>query len=325
MEYDECPLYDLKSKRTLRHFLGAKDSLLLKQDYVASFIRPYIDTDADGKRRLIEPPDKQIKTIQTRIKVMLSKIHVPDNVFSGIRGRSYVDNARKHQGQRHLYKIDLTAFFPSITRETVYTFFRADLRCSFDVAEALTNLTTLEISRSSAKHLDDVYRFLDDKRIKVTNHLISGSPASQILSYLANHRMFDELQTLAARNHTAMTVYVDDITFSSCSHISHWFRGKVRQIVTKYGYRISDKKVKGYSKLYPKLVTGAVIDPSGSLIIRNSLRYRIIAELDHLRRNPADSSRNRLRGLITAARQIEAGVFPSIHRFASEKLQPPSN
>ena len=54
MEYNNCPLYELKSKKLLCHLLGIKDKRLLKQSYVASLIEPYIDiTD---KPRLIEPP-----------------------------------------------------------------------------------------------------------------------------------------------------------------------------------------------------------------------------------------------------------------------------
>ena len=55
-----------------------------------------------------------MKTVQKRMKTLLGKIQVPDNVFSGIKGRSYSDNARLHLGKskRNLYKIDLTAFSP---------------------------------------------------------------------------------------------------------------------------------------------------------------------------------------------------------------------
>ena len=35
--------------------------------------------------------------------------------------------------------------------------------------------------------------FIEEKGIKYTNHLPSGSPISSILSYLANNKMFNEL------------------------------------------------------------------------------------------------------------------------------------
>ena len=112
----------------LKYVLHIKDGDLLKQDYVVSMISPYVDMSK--KPRLIEPPQAELKTVQKRIKTLLGKIEVPDNVFSGIKGKSYSDNARQHlgEGTRNLYKIDLTAFFPSISRETGYRFFFEDFK-----------------------------------------------------------------------------------------------------------------------------------------------------------------------------------------------------
>lgn len=78
----------------LKRLLQIEDSRLFKQDYVASLISPYIDKN--GKPRLIEPPSDKLKAIQKRMKVMLGKIIVPDNIFSGIKGRSYADNVFLH-------------------------------------------------------------------------------------------------------------------------------------------------------------------------------------------------------------------------------------
>lgn len=322
MKYDNCPLYSLASKKMLRHLLNIKDNVLLKQDYVASLVEPYIDST--GKPRLIEPPHAELKNIQKKIKNMLGKIIVPDNIFSGIKGRSYADNATLHTGGnlRYLFKVDLTAFFPSITRDTVYRFFNEDLLCAPDVAHILTNFTTIDLSKSKARDIEAVYQFLANKNVKCYNHLISGAPTSQILSYLVNHKMFDEMQAVSHQNNVIMTVYVDDVTFSSSFYISQKFKVRIYKIIKKYGYQVSMKKVKSYSKLYPKLVTGVIIDSSGQLTIKNSLRKKIVDEHEYLRKHPEDTvSRQRLRGLVTAARQVDRTVYPTIHRFAFAEMQ----
>lgn len=188
------------------------------------------------------------------------------------------------------------------------------------MAEALTNLTTIDIEKSQANCLDEVYRFLDAKGVTCKNHLISGAPTSQIMSYLVNHRMFDEMQKVADANDAIMTVYVDDVTFSTENRISRDFREKILAIVRKYGYRISKSKVKKYTKLYPKLVTGVVIDSEGHPVIKNSMREKIITEHAYLREHPEDAeSRQRLRGLLTAARQVNKHAFPTVYRFAYDK------
>jgi len=304
----------------LKYLLGVKDSTLFKQDYVASLVEPYIDST--GKPRLIEPPHAELKIIQKKIKIMLGKIEVPDNIFSGIKGRSYADNAVFHTGEhlRHLFKIDLTAFFPSIKRETVYRFFHENLLCSSDVAQILTNFTTIDLSKSKTRDIYAVHQFLESKNVKSYNHLISGAPTSQILSYLVNHKMFDDMQDISNETSVIMTVYVDDITFSSDFYISKKFKEKIFAVISKYGYHVSKKKTKSYSRVYPKLVTGVIIDAEGRLTIKNSLRKKIIIEHEHLREHPDDIvSRQRLRGLITAARQVIKKVYPTIHRFAFAK------
>ena len=320
MTYTDCPLYGLKSKKMLRHLLRIEDSKFLKQDYVALMVSPYIDKKE--KPRLIEPPREELKIIQKRIKQMLGQIMVPGNVFSGIKGRSYADNAMMHTGEkrRNLFKIDLTAFFPSISRETVYSFFCKDLCCSFDIAEILTNFTTIDLEKTQANCLDEIYSFLNLKGVTCKNHLISGAPTSQIMSYLVNHQMFDEMQKVADDNNAMMSIYVDDVTFSSENRISRYFKNKIIAIVRKYGYQISKAKVKKYTKLYPKLVTGVVIDSDGKPVIKNSMREKIINEHAHLREHPDDTeSRQRLRGLLTAARQVNKHAFPTIYKFVYDK------
>ena len=317
MKYSDCPLYGLQSKKMLKRLLHIEDSKLTKQDYIASLVSPYIDKS--GKPRLIEPPREELKTIQKRLKILLGKIVVPDNVFSGIKGRSYADNAKMHigSGRRNLFKIDLTAFFPSIDRDTVYRFFSEDLNCSSDVAQILTNLTTVDLEKTHITNRDDVYLFLSSKKVSCRNHLISGAPTSQIMSYLVNHHMFDEMQAIANKNNISMTVYVDDVTFSSEYWISHDFTEQIYTIIKKYRYQVSRSKVKKYTKLYPKLVTGVVIDADGKAVIKNAMRLKIINEYNRLLQNPNDPiCRQRLRGLLTAARQVNKHAFPTIYKYA---------
>lgn len=99
-----------------------------------------------------------------------------------------------------------------------------------------------------------------------------------------------------------------------------FFKTKIYDVIKKYGYRVSKKKVKSYSKLCPKLVTGVIIDSAGQLTLRNSLRKKIIDEFVHLKNHPDDViSRKRLKGLITAARQIDRTAYPNIYKFVFQK------
>ena len=307
-------LYKQSSKKYLLNLLHIRDKRFLQQRYISTQISPYIQKNP--KPRLIEVPSKELKIIQRYIKNELNKIIVPENIFSGVKGKSYIENAKLHSGNKYVFKIDLSSFFPCITRNTVYNFFIDSLKTSPDVACILTNLLTVDLSLCNIKNSESVENFLISKKIKTPNHLISGSPASQILSYLVNHKMFDTLQTFCDKNDLTMSVYVDDITFSSQHVISHSQKEVIYNIISKNLYRISRNKVKNYTQKYPKLITGTVISSAGNLKIRNSLSLNIINEWNHFKQNPQDTqSKARLQGLIIAAHQSEPTKFQSIYKI----------
>ncbi|MFR8845847.1 MAG: hypothetical protein ACLVGL_12830 [Waltera sp.] len=121
----------------------------LKQSYVSKQISPYIQTDP--KPRLIEVPSEELKTIQRHIKNELNKIIVPANIFSGIKGKSYIGNAKLHSGNKYVFQIDLCAFFFLVSHtNTVYSFFIESLKASPDIANILTNLLTVDLSKNAA-------------------------------------------------------------------------------------------------------------------------------------------------------------------------------
>ena len=310
-------LYKQTSKKYLLNLLHIHDKRFSQQRYVSNHISPYIQTNP--KPRLIEVPSEELKIIQRHIKNELNKIIVPENIFSGVKGKSYIENAKLHSGNKYVFKIDLSSFFPCISRNTVYDFFTKSLKTSPDVACILTNLLTVDLSKCNIEDTDSVNEYLISKKIKTPNHLISGSPASQILSYLVNHEMFDTLQEFCNKNGLIMSVYVDDITFSSQHVISHSQKEVIYKIISKILYRLSRNTVKYYTKNYPKLITGAVVSSNGNLKIRNSLSLNIIEEWKHFKQNQQDTkSKARLQGLIIAAHQSEPQKFQSIYKIVQE-------
>ena len=119
-----CPLYGLQSKKQLAEILHITDKKLLKGK-TQDEINIYIATEP--KERLIEAPSWQIKKAQDTIKNLLMKCDIPFYVFSGVKGKSYYGNAAIHRECKYMYKTDISAFFPNISRDLVYNFFRFDL------------------------------------------------------------------------------------------------------------------------------------------------------------------------------------------------------
>ena len=307
--YRKCPLYALKSKKKLASLLHITDKKWFKEDYVQSQIYPYIDKAS--KPRLVEAPSKELKLIQKKIKNYLMKCDMPLNIYSGVKGKSYVDNAKEHLNHSYLYKIDISAFFPNISREKVYCFFIEQLQTSPDVAKILTNLCTSNLNRPLSNELE-INNFLKSKGIRSANHLCTGSSPSPILSYLVNQKMFNEIEYLCVKNRIHTTVYVDDIVLSSSKQISILIRKQILAIVNRNGYNISTNKVKYYKKSEIKKVTGVIIKPNKTLDVPNRLRYKIIKYFNNA--NIGESSSN-LKGCLIAAKEINSSLFPSIYEF----------
>lgn len=317
-----CKLYSIKSKKQLLKMLDIEKPQSA-QSWVSENVYPCIDK-SKAKPRLLEKPKEKLKKTQRRIHNYLSEMAFPDYVFSGIKGkdRTYKCNAGKHVEGKFLFKIDLTAFFPSISRDRVYRFFLNNLKNAPDIAEMLTNLTTIDLDSRNYDNIDDINQFLDFKGVKVRKHLGSGFPTSPVLSYLVNHDMFTSLKALAEQNNYVMTVYVDDVVFSGKKRISKSFKRKVFEIVNKNYYRISKGKTKCYKPKHYKVVTGVVIDPNGKLSVKNSLRHKTMTQLHSLKMDPTNKqARQRLKGLINSAKYVDGSIFDGARRYAYQRVE----
>lgn len=304
----------MKSKKMLCEILRISDKKWLKKSHVQQNIKPFIDINFFGKKRLIESPKSPLKTIQKKIKNLLLKIEYPDYVYSGVKKKSHIDNAKKHKGIKYIYKVDIKAFFPSISRNKVYNFFLDYLKTSPDIADCLTNFCTYDLTDSIEKS-KELQEFIKIKKIKKLNHLCTGSSPSSLLSYLTNVEMFDEINKLALSKDIEMTVFVDDIIFSSFDKIDKLFRKKILSIIKSYGFKISEGKIKYYTRRQVKKVTGVIINKNGNIDVPNKLRMKINKLFNNGKINNDEEN---LKGCVIAARQI-SNVYPNIKRFIFNK------
>lgn len=266
MNFSKSPLYGISRKRDLNQLLKIKTHNNNKYNMQ---YKPYIEQKP--KKRLIEAPKSELKIIQKRIKKYLDCFDYPDNVFSGIKGRSYIDNAYYHINSNYFLKMDLSKFFPNTSREKIYKFYFNKMKMKNDIAAIMCDLSTVDLTSIMTKDIDG---FIKEKGIRHINHLPSGSPISSILSYLANIDMFNELEVLTKRNNCIVSFYVDDIIFSSKNKISESIVKYAERIITKYGQIVNIKKTKSYITNDYKKITGCVIY-NHELLIPNKTKYKI--------------------------------------------------
>ena len=239
---NQSPLYKLNSKKKLATLLytdinNIKKCLANPKRY-RNFEKPVAN-----KVRTFEPPVGLNKNIHTRIFQLLKRIDdIPEYLHSGVKGRSYVTNAKQHQLSEYFLKMDIKDFYPSTGKDKVFLFFHEYLQCSPDVANMLALLLTNE------------------------SHLVQGSCVSQILSFFCNKKMFDEIYKYYKERNITFTLYVDDLSFSSSQNFdAKEIIKEVSKILHRNGYKVKSSKTK-YSKIGN--ITGVIVKNT-RLLVRN--------------------------------------------------------
>lgn len=227
-QYNDSVFYLLATKKKLADILGVELKCLKK---LVSDSNYNVFKDKD---RLIQEPTGLLNKVHTHIASLLCRIKQPDYIHSGIKGKSHITNARVHLGEHKLLTIDIKKFFPSTTRQLVFSFFYKKMRCPADVADLLSFICTYD------------------------GFVPTGSRLSMPIAFWANERMFNELYSLACSKNIEMTLFVDDITFSG-NQIDKNFMSKLDKIISCYGHTVHPDKTKTYHASQPKLVTGVVL------------------------------------------------------------------
>lgn len=223
-----------------------------------------------GSTRTIQHPKERHKEIHCRLANLLIRIKIPNYLHSGRKKHSHVTNANQHLGDKRVLTTDISAFFQSTSRDKVFCFFLNMMKCSSDVADILSHICTYN------------------------GHIPTGSQLSMPLAFWSNFRMFDQLEKLSIKHNVAMSVYVDDITFSGNS-INRLFLSTVRKIISSNGHIAHPEKTKIFGKKDIKVITGVVIDGNNTLITnkQNKLIFQSFVDWKACRDEPL------IAGLIT--------------------------
>ncbi|EFH4609189.1 RNA-directed DNA polymerase, partial [Escherichia coli] len=207
----DSPLYKLKSKKKLASLLcvSINDLSVLKRDEGNYSI--FEQLSKKNKIRKIQKPLEKLDVVHTRIASLLLRIAMPEYLHSGKKSCSNITNAKAHLNHQKLMTTDIRSFFPSTTREMIFSFFFSIMKMSPDVADILSHICTCH------------------------ERLPTGSRISMPLAYFANSRMFDEMNQLCEKFRVKMTVYVDDLTFSG-DNVNRLFCSVIRKIINKHGH-----------------------------------------------------------------------------------------
>lgn len=291
---NQSALYKCKSKKRLAGILqcdikNLKDITYNIKEYYYVFSS---DKKNSSEKRTITAPGKNLKKLQKRVLKLLNKVEKPEWLMSSTIGKSYIDNAKYHVEANYVCKSDIKNFYSNCKRERVYLFFLNKLKTAPDIAKILTDLTTFDLK------------------------IPTGSPSSQILAYFAYENMFKEMKDISNKHGFKMTLYVDDIVFSTQDYVD--YKSLIREInivARRYNHSLKLSKTKFYKVSKGASVTGVIIKEH-QLKIPNNLRKSTVDSFLKLKElNQTSEELNSLVGKVKSARSIEKDHFNGIYSY----------
>ncbi|MET7418217.1 reverse transcriptase family protein [Dactylosporangium sp. NPDC005555] len=199
--------------------------------------------------RLIEAPKSRLKAIQRRVlDEVLGPLPVHDAAHGFVPGRSVHTFAAPHAGQATLVRLDLRAFFTSITAGRIYGLFRT-AGYPEPVAHALTALCTTRTPHAVSGRIE--HR---------TPHLPQGAPTSPALANLVAFRLDRRLSGLAARFGAGYCRYADDLAFSGSLSNPGRLVAAVVAVASEEGFRVNPAKTRIRGRGAQQRLAGLVVN-----------------------------------------------------------------
>lgn len=209
---------------------------------------------------------KKLNKILTKSLYDENKNPIIPFVHSSYKKRSYKTNAEELLDCNYVVTIDMSNFFPSISREKVYTFFKGSLKFDSDISKILSILCT------SQNGIDNENKY----------NLGQGLSTSATLALLLNLPLFEYLYQQSQKEGISMCVYVDDIAFGSNKKINQEFINKLFGLIQHNGMHINKKKFKSYNLGSVRKITGTYLY-NGKMSVAFSKREEIEYQYRYLK------------------------------------------
>ncbi len=259
-----------------------------------------------GGTRDIYHPAKPLKAIQRWLQgVIVSRLPLHDAAAAYREGLNIADHARRHMNCRYLLRVDLAAFFESITAEDVEAYI------NYQLAHFPTGWT-----------VEDTSLFIDF--VCMNGHLTIGAPTSPGLSNALCYPLDHSLSTQCTELNVTYSRYADDLFFST--HIPDVLQtvpalaaAALRSIRYPRHLAINPTKTRHSSLKRRRRVTGIVLSNQGGVSIGRRFKRRIRSEVyrfDIL----GPEAKVRLAGLLAYVQDIEPAFFNRLVVKYGEKV-----
>lgn len=240
-----------------------------------------------GGHRLISVPEADVLRVQKWIHThILSKAKAHPACFSFLRKTSIRDCAAEHRGAKWVIKVDISAFFGSISERDAFDVFVKlgyNSLVAFEMARIVTDAPLFSKRYLAApwKRAVGGYAIKQYSDTKV-GYLPQGAPTSPLLSNLFMIEVDRQLEALAGKRGLRYSRYSDDMTFSTRGEFSRE-RAKelvhsVAAIIRAKGLRINAAKTRITPPGGRRVVLGLLVDGTAPRLtrkFRDALRMHI--------------------------------------------------
>ncbi len=296
---DKSKLYRLGRKRDLADLLGISLADLKKVATDKNY-EEWVKKQEGKKDRLIEEPLPLLAATLSRLHCILAQVETPSYLMSGKKKIKPRDNAEIHRLNGNMINVDIECFYQSTKREFVYLAFR---------------------NKNLFWQTDDVASLLADL-VTYKGHIPTGTATSQAIAFWAYRQTFDRINKLCSANDIVMSVWVDDITFSSQKPFPIAWVRDIGNIMAEVDLSLKTNKTKKYSPSEYKSATGSAISPAGDILVKNEKRKEIVDLLKGRRVETLSLKESRtLFGKLTSQRQNEGDFFSGVYTRCKKRLR----
>ncbi len=209
---------------------------------------------SDGKSRWIDEPNKDLACLLKDFNHILQEgTTCPPYCTAGYKNQNNIKNAQCHIGKREVIALDISHYFPNTKSKFVRKYF--------------------ESIGISGENLDLLVNFLTYQEC-----LPTGAPTSTLVALLTHKEVFDSIYKKMQEQSIDMTVYVDDITYSTKNHMGNWVVKYTNNALKTHCLFLKSSKIKRYSYKYA-VITGVHINQAGEMTPHFKIGHSIIKSL----------------------------------------------
>ncbi len=224
-----------------------------------SFYREFKIPKRKGGFRTITSPYPTLHALQKKIcHSLLNCLPIHPRVFAYVEGRSAIEHARYHCSCDELLTLDIKDFFPSISRQQVFSVFNS-----------------LDFSTTDSNYLSYLCTLNDS--------LPQGACTSPSLSNAVFYQIDCRLEKLALSFGVKYSRYADDLAFSG-DLVPKKIINIIKSILLEYGFILNESKTKLKLKGSRKILTGVSIS-QGVMKAPKKYKRELRAQIFELEKN----------------------------------------